>query len=328
MEEGFNLSNHLIDTENNEELSGTLLNYFLKPFKDLPSYHFSHPADLELNDVYKIISGIFKSSINLVDGSRDLAKMLYEISVHPRIKSGEFYVVYFSDCIWNEEFTDAIGLFKSENRDRFLQIDHGAGDVDVQVQEGINTSRLDKGCLILDRERENGYVVFNVDNINKSNEAQYWKDDFLKLKPAQDNFHHTSNFLSVAKEFITKKLTDDFEVSRTEQINLLNKSVDYFKGNENFHARDFEEDVFQDPGMIQSFRKFGSSYLDSNDIDIAESFEISSKAVKQQARIFRNVVKLDKNFHIYIHGRADLIEKGYDASRGKNFYKIYFEEES
>jgi len=33
-----------------------------------------------------------------------------------------------------------------------------------------------------------------------------------------------------------------------------------------------------------------------------------------------------KNFHIYIHGRRDLIEKGTDES-GKKFYKIYFEEE-
>jgi hypothetical protein len=50
-------------------------------------------------------------------------------------------------------------------------------------------------------------------------------------------------------------------------------------------------------------------------------------AVKKQERIFKSVLKLDKNFHIYIHGDRELIEQGMDAD-GRKFYKIYFEEES
>ncbi len=42
----------------------------------------------------------------------------------------------------------------------------------------------------------------------------------------------------------------------------------------------------------------------------------------------RSVLKLDKNFHIYIHGDRELIERGYDEEKGKSFYKVYFEEES
>jgi len=40
------------------------------------------------------------------------------------------------------------------------------------------------------------------------------------------------------------------------------------------------------------------------------------------------VIKLDKNFHIYVHGNRDLIEKGFDEAKGKNYYKMYFEQES
>ena len=39
------------------------------------------------------------------------------------------------------------------------------------------------------------------------------------------------------------------------------------------------------------------------------------------------MLKLDKNFHIYIHGDKDLIEKGYDQTTGKKYYKIYYDEE-
>jgi hypothetical protein len=58
-----------------------------------------------------------------------------------------------------------------------------------------------------------------------------------------------------------------------------------------------------------------------------ESFDISPQAVKKQARIFKSVLKLDKNFHIYIHGDRELIEQGVEKD-GRKFYKIYFTEES
>jgi hypothetical protein len=79
--------------------------------------------------------------------------------------------------------------------------------------------------------------------------------------------------------------------------------------------------------MIGSFRHFGSRYIESNDFDIASEFDISADAVKKQARVFKSVVKLDKNFHIYIHGRTDLIEKGMEID-GRKYYKIYYQDEA
>ena len=52
-----------------------------------------------------------------------------------------------------------------------------------------------------------------------------------------------------------------------------------------------------------------------------------TQAVKKQARVFKSVIKLDKNFHIYVHGNRELIEKGYDGAMGKHYYKIYFDVE-
>ncbi|RYD70349.1 MAG: nucleoid-associated protein, partial [Sphingobacteriales bacterium] len=60
---------------------------------------------------------------------------------------------------------------------------------------------------------------------------------------------------------------------------------------------------------------------------IADNFEIAESAVKKQARAYKSVLKLDKNFHIYIHGNKDMIEKGYDDDKSMNFYKVYFREE-
>ena len=67
--------------------------------------------------------------------------------------------------------------------------------------------------------------------------------------------------------------------------------------------------------------------MDNTDYEIASNFGISADAVKKQSRLYKSVVKLDKNFHIYIHGRTDLIEKGMDRD-GRKYYKIYYQEEN
>lgn len=79
--------------------------------------------------------------------------------------------------------------------------------------------------------------------------------------------------------------------------------------------------------MIRSFRQFDQAYRSEHEMDISDSFEINAQAVRKQARVFKSVLKLDKNFHIYIHGNRDLIEQGVDE-KGRKFYKIYYEEEN
>jgi len=60
---------------------------------------------------------------------------------------------------------------------------------------------------------------------------------------------------------------------------------------------------------------------------ISDNFVISESAVKKQARSIKSIIKLDKNFHIYVHGHRELIEQGVDEA-GRKFYKIYYSEES
>jgi hypothetical protein len=175
--------------------------------------------------------------------------------------------------------------------------------------------------------RKDGYKILIADNANKSPEAQYWRDDFLNVKPISDEFHQTKEFLTIAKNFVTRQLTEDFEVSKADQIDMLNRSVDYFKTHETFEKKDFEKEVFKDTSIIKSFRNFDEIYREDKDIKMNESFDISPQAVKKQARIFKSVLKLDKNFHIYIHGDRELIEQGVEKD-GRKFYKIYFTEES
>lgn len=311
----------------NKDVKEILTKYFLSPFKSNEYFNLYHDVNLSLNEVYTYISKIFDNQDDLHEQSINLAKHLYEQSNHPKIKSGEFYVTYFKDCIIDGETVDAVGLFKSENKDTFLKVYPSGDSFEIESQQGININKLDKGCLIFNTEKENGYVVAIVDNTNKGVEAQYWIDDFLHVRQRKDEYYNTQNVMSLAKSFVTNELPNEFDVSKADQADLLNKSVQFFKEKETFDMDEFTNEVIAQPEVIDSFHRYKESYQKERDIDIADSFTISDTAVKKQSRILKSVIKLDKNFHIYIHGNNQYIKKGYDDATGMHYYQLFFKEE-
>ncbi|HWV68418.1 MAG TPA: hypothetical protein VN105_21315, partial [Chitinophaga sp.] len=62
--------------------------------------------------------------------------------------------------------------------------------------------------------------------------------------------------------------------------------------------------------------------------DIPDEFEISAPAVKKQQKVFKSILKLDRNFHVYIHGNREMIERGFDEATNMNYYKLLFENEA
>ncbi|MBG6234821.1 hypothetical protein IWX76_001389 [Pedobacter sp. CAN_A7] len=313
-----------------EQLKELLLQYFLSPYLKVNEiYRFFHPNDdLNLNEVYHFAEAIFEKGGNFHENSQQLAKYLYEVSSHPKIKSGELYVAYVENVQIEGETHDAIGIFKSENKETYLKVyPENAGFGVSYEQDAINISKLDKGCLIINCEKEEGYKVAVIDQTNRSAEAVYWKDEFLKLKIRNDNYNQTNNVLGVYKEFVTQKLDEDFEISKADKIDLLNKSMKYFKDKETFDIDEFSNEVIANEEGIASFKNFKKSYEEEYDTSIADNFDISEAAVKKQAKAFKSIIKLDKNFHIYIHGNKELIEKGFDDDRSMNYYKVFFKEE-
>lgn len=110
----------ILPTELNGNIKKILTIYFINSFTSEEYYQLYHESDLVLNEVYTYVSKIFDEPEQLYEQSVNLTKHLYEQSTHPKIKGGEFYTVYFKDCILDGETLDAVGLFKSENKDTFF----------------------------------------------------------------------------------------------------------------------------------------------------------------------------------------------------------------
>jgi hypothetical protein len=312
-----------------KQLARLLMQYFLQPFeKTAELYRLSHATGNRLlNEVFHFASLLFDQPAVFHKSSCQLAKQLYEMVSHPKIKSGELYVTYFKQLQVEGALHDAIGIFKSESKEPFLQLLQDGKNFQLNYEEqGINIKKLDKGCIIFNTEKEDGYKCAVIDQTNRS-ETVYWVDEFLQLKARNDDYSQTHHVLSAYKNFVTQKMEEDFDISKADKIDLLNRSIRYFKENEQFDLDEFSETVIDNPKGAVLFKAYKQAYEQDMDTPIEDSFAISTNAVKKQARVFKRVLKLDKNFHIYIHGNRELIEQGIEPD-GRKFYKIYFKEES
>ncbi|HOB23881.1 MAG TPA: nucleoid-associated protein [Kaistella sp.] len=308
-----------------DDMKELLQDFFLKNFKSEEQFRFYSDSYLVNNPVYSSVSEIFEDKNKFVWESENLAKHLYEITENPRVQSGELFIVYFE----GEENADgnkidSIGIFKTENKAPFLKIFPQNESFEIEKDYGIGLSKLDKGALIYNTGRETGYAVSVIDN-NKNGDIYYWFEDFLKVKQRDDEYFHTQETLAVYKDFITKQLPTEFEVSKADQADFLNKSINFFKEKEKFDFEEFTNEVLEDKNVIESFSNFKSDYENDMQVSISEDFAINEAAVKKQSRGFKSVIKLDKNFHIYVHGDRKMIETGQDE-KGK-YYRLYFEEE-
>lgn len=324
-EDGVHLGNELC---NHDNISEILTKLMVTNFKFDQLYQFHYFPSLELNPIYTILNTMFdhQDLESFVTQSQNIAQYLYEKSNHPQIKTGELGVFSLKHCHIGEETVDGIGFFKSENKQKILKVEDTQSGYKLADIEGLSIQKLDKGCLIFNLNREQGYLVAIVDNTNKNNEAKYWTDEFLSIRPINNDYHQTTQIMETTKQFIAQTLDAEDEATKSEKVALLNRSVDYFRNHQQFNADDFEQQVFAEENLIQQYQDFSQNYMQENQLEPVNQFDISAKAVKKQQKYFKSIIKLDKNFHIYIHGGKDMIEKGLDE-KGRKYYKIYYQQE-
>jgi hypothetical protein len=306
-----------------EEEQSALKKIFLKPFtNNTVTLEFKHPVSLEYNVLFNLAKNLNDNQVDFVENSKNITKHLQEISKHPNIKSGDVFVLQLQDVLFNNNHCDGMAIYKVENKETFLET-KANNKLEINFKKGIGSKKLDKALLLLFTPEP--YTVFTIDNTG--GDADYWKNEFAKIDFKEDNVNCTHQFLNLTKDFVTKHYPTEFEVTKADQIDLLNRSVEYFKTHEVFDKQEFTQEVLHHKELITAFNKYNTTYEKEHDTVLNDDFEISTQAVKKQQRIFKSVLKLDKNFHVYIHGNREFIEQGIDPD-GRKFYKLYFENEN
>jgi hypothetical protein len=312
----------------NDYAHEVLLATFLKPFeKSEEFFYFFHPDDVSQNRVYQACFNIFQNPETLSEEAAKLTEQFYMLSASPKIMGGEFFVALINDLIMQGEAMPAIGIFKVVGKNPYLKVDRSTEAFTLQIGEGISTGKMALAALILGADELEGYRVLTVDALTKKDETSIWTQQFLEVLPIEDNYYHTRHYMQLANTFIREKAPHKFGLERADTIDLLNRSSFYFKENEHFEIDDFAEKLFEEPTQQADFKAFKEEYAQETTLPLDDKFDISKQAVRKSGKVFKNVIKLDENFQIYVQGRRDLIERGFDEDKGKPFYKIYFDRE-
>ncbi|PPA83913.1 hypothetical protein C4A75_14440 [Brevibacillus laterosporus] len=286
-------------------------------FNENEKCEFYHESQIELNEVYSFSKGIFRDRNTFIENSKNIAKHLNAVSRHPNIKGGELFIALFEGCKYNEESTNILAIVKIEDKEEFLDIHSEKKGFSVKSIYGINPKQMNKVCLIFDFENNEPHRVFI--NTRKKDELVYWKDDFLKIQPQENDFFKTNILLQECRSFILKKSN----FTPNEKVEYLTKSLDYFKNEKEFKASKYISKTFNK--KVENV-----SQLEDN----LRNYEtvISDEAIHKMEKKYSKSIKLDSDVQIKINVKniedlSTVIEKGFDSDRKMNYYKIYFAEE-
>lgn len=313
-----------------DETTGLLKEYFFKPFREKEEnyFKFTNEVDVEFNELYKIVSETFEDPSRMHLGSKKIATHLFEQSNHPHIKSGEVYVVYLTGLVLDNVKVDAIGIFKSELKHDFLQFKEKSGSLDIIVQQGININRLDKGCLIFNVNKEEGYKVLSVDS--NRYDAKYWLENFLGVDALADENFYTKNYLKFCQNF-AKDVVLPAE-DKQQEVLFMNRAVNHFAKNDAFEENNFLTEVMENPDLIPEFKHYKVEKGPKYSIEDVSNFDIANKAVSDARKKIKNVINLDTHIQIKLdfinpESAQKFVEKGWDEERQMYYYLVYFNKE-
>lgn len=315
----------------NDEITPLLKEYFFKPFREKEEsyFQFAHDVDLEYNEMFKFATMVFDNPECFHKVSIAITKHLFEQSIHPHIKGGEVYVAYLKNVGIDNNVVDAIGVFKSELQSDFLQFENKEDYLEMVLQQGINLSKLDKGCIIFNHKKEEGYKILTVDS--NRYDARYWLEHFLSVDAFQDEHFNTKKYLKFCQDF-AKDVVLPAE-DRKEEVMFMNRAVNHFAKNDEFIEQNFLNEVIDNPDLMSEFKNYKVDKGEKYSIEDLSNFQISNSAVSDARKKIKSLIKLDTGVEIKINvtnpDQADkIIEKGWDAQREQYYYLVYFNKEN
>ena len=233
-----------------EDSEAELLTHcFLKSFKSLELHHLHHHTEIESNEVFGYASAVFDSNDALLESGQNIARHLHAKSNRPNIKSGDLCVALIEDVVVGGQKVQAISIIKSESKVPFLQISEEDGDLRLKTQQGIYPDKIDKGCLIVNYDRDGGYAVYLFDK--SGNNPMFWNRDFLGALPVRNDDYLTKRYTELCVAFAGQGLPEGVE--KEERREVADRAISYIADNESFELEEFQNVALKEPERIEQF---------------------------------------------------------------------------
>ncbi|KLV20059.1 nucleoid-associated protein [Bacillus sp. CNPSo 3703] len=309
------ISHNLINESENFHKAFSTLSF--NKFEENEICEFFHESELNLNEVYFYSKEILIKSKDFIENSQNIAKHLIEVSRHPNIKGGELLILKFIGARYENKEVEILSIVKIEDKEQFLQINNLNERLTISSFKGINLKQNNKlGLIMFFKENDESLVFVKK---RKQDDAVFWKENFLNVKYKVDERYKTEQILKQCRQFIN----NNPELAPEKKVEYLSKSIDFFKEETYFDAERYVKKIFTE-------KNIDISYL-QNQIKPFET-NIVSEAVRKVEKKFIKTIVLDSDINIKIslkeHGEInEILEKGFDQEKNRNYYKIYFEEE-
>lgn len=315
-EDGVSFSDEVCQMESVEEPFLKLINSSFK-FNDWKQFYFID--DLELNPTYRFVTKIFADDTCIVQQANNLARHLYEQSIHPNIKIGEFYVVLLNNCEVDGKQTSALGLFKSEVRETVLTIRRENNRLVLSPEMGMSLKKLEKGCIVFNVDKENGYKVAVVDNTGNDTDAHYWVDNFLHVRNCNDDFHQTERLLDMCTGFV-KQLK---EQSDFESAIIAKRTANILSADDVLQIDNLPDLICQNEEQKADFITYRQNYEEEygcfdQEVNIVKKATVS-KPVKRM-----NTMRLGSDFEVRVLNPEAEIASGIDNNSGNKYITLFY----
>jgi hypothetical protein len=320
-EEGVSFSKKELDFK---EIQGDVEGLLEKSFNSSDLYKFFFEHDLNLNPIYSFVKALFAEPERFVEQSNLIAKILYEKSNRPSVMKGELNVIYLTDCELDGQQVDALALLKMEQKERMVRYERDENGIKVVTVEGVNLSKVDKGCLIYNTDEADGYKISIVNKTTKNQDKAYWQDDFLHVRSCQSAYHQTMNLIGLCKDFVKQEMGDCDKMQRSLAVA---RAMTVINTQEEVDLNDFAEEVFQNATLADRFMDYRESSDYARELP-SDTLKIEKKIPKKKIAMPSNMIHLDGNFDIIVKGGEENILKGVDSRNGMKYYQLFFEKEN
>lgn len=287
-DEGINLSP--VECQRSSTLDDLLLRHLLAPVvRNGQEYYLMHESDIALNTVNHYAGNVFSNPNKFKECSEAIARHLYICSSHPKIGGGEFLVILFENIRIDDHVFQALGLFRVESKDDYLDVGEENGVIQVTERSGISLGKVQKGAVVL----SDGIKVLVVDNLGQK--TKYWIDNFLKVSLGQTSKKCAQVAGVLLKAISSKVETPSNALEFSRQVEeLLTESDSLSLTDLRQISRNYVDDESVDEILAGAHLKYGISIDDDLPIE-SKHLARYVKEVVTKARIAEGVSLLVAN---------------------------------
>ena len=217
----------------------------------------------------------------------------------------------------------AVGFFFARERKTFLSMQ---GDEPLMMR-GLPMQKPEFGCLVIPADSD-GFLVFMLEPGNGEKGGSIWSDMLFPFHKATNDAFHAKQFFKMCKAFSDDVLVKEQKQPKDSQVSFLADSLEYASKNREVNFENFKADVLKEPAIIDAFDTYQEKYAEERRWNPPDQFAMTDQTEAQARKFVKSVIKLDKNFHIYVHGNKERIERGFDAQRKLNYYTLWFDAEA